>query len=76
MRYVKFDDAGCALEERQIDDVADLADVLRKATYQDWLEGLGQPSCFYDLQTWRAIGKWLGEWNDRRPVYESSSKSR
>ena len=66
IRYVRFgDDHSTILVDRPIDGIADLAIILQKADYQDWLEGLGQPHCDQDLRNWHKIGQFLVPFGNR-----------
>ena len=60
MRWVKFSDDKVVIEsDRNVYSLGDLAAILASADYNDWLEGLGQPSCANDLQMWHRVGEFL-----------------
>ena len=61
MRYYRFNQKDPILPETETDitDIAALATILKNATYDDWLEGLGTPTCYHELITWHQIGKFL-----------------
>lgn len=62
MRYVRdLSASGAGKIDRQVVDLGDLAAILKGATYDDWLEGLGQPVCDYGLCMWRIVGKFIEE---------------
>lgn len=64
MRYCRFQSEDDGYQkplaiDRMIYDIKDLAAVMKKADYHDWLQGLGQPMCNSDLKCWHAIGEFL-----------------
>lgn len=68
MRYVYFnEDETTILIDRQIDGICDLSCIMRKASYRDWLEGLGQPCCDQDLRNWKKIGEFLEPFGNTDP---------
>ena len=59
MRYCKFSKDGAILENRKVQDMGDLAMILINCDFNDWLEGLGQPTCYKDIVTWETFGKFI-----------------
>ena len=60
MRYRRRSyDRTTTLVDRQITSLDDLANVLINAGEDDWIEGLGEPTCHRDLITWGVIGEFL-----------------
>ena len=67
MRYVRFN-GGQIVEDRSVNGLDDLADILKKADMDDWLEGLGQPSCAYDLGMWHKMGEFISSLAEKANV--------
>ena len=68
MRYVYFnEDQAQILIDRQIVGICDLSCIMRKASYRDWLEGIGQPQCDKDLQMWHKMGEFLQPFGNMDP---------
>jgi hypothetical protein len=60
VRYARCDkDTHDIVEERDITTIGQLVGILENAQWEDWIEGLGQPMCLNDIQTWRCVGRFL-----------------
>lgn len=60
MRYVKFDpDHNRKIMDKQVGSLAEIGSLLANATYGDWFEGIGQPSCGFDLTVLHRVGRFI-----------------
>lgn len=57
MEYARNKDG--SFDRRQIKDLNDLGHLMAKADYDDWVEGLGMPTCDHDLQVWHSVGRFI-----------------
>lgn len=68
MRYVRFsEDQSVIYIDRKVEGITDLSYLMRNPTYQDWIEGLGQPNCDQDLRNWKVIGQFLQQFGNMDP---------
>lgn len=59
MRYVRFGEDGQSIIDRQVADLDNLAEIMANATWDDWLERLGQATCQHDKVILQAVGKFI-----------------
>ncbi len=63
--FIRHDDNDIQIERRQLSTLEELADVLVKADYGDWIQGLGSPGCHYDRELWRKLGCFIRDLTPR-----------